>query len=103
MAKQRITTTQLQRLAQYQQQLDTTIEYVSDWSLAALRKEAKEANEAVALCSQEIDGVAADGTYNYMAESEWVLLAEVVEFVLGVRESCKKLTERQLDVVEGVA
>ena len=104
MAKPEVTTEQLNQLAQYQKRLDWTVEYISPdcWSLAGLRKEAAEFNQNAADCWVSLDGEEPDGTFDDQTEAEWLFYAEVINYCISVRKNCKKLTEAQLDVVEGV-
>ncbi len=104
MPKSAVAVDQLNQLAAYQQQLDFTIEYVSPecWTLNSLRRELVEAQVGVRACDEDIDGVPADGTFDDAPKAHWELMAEVIGYVIDVRSNCRRLTEAELDVVEGL-
>lgn len=103
--RRKVTIEELRQLAQYQQQLDWTIEYVSPdcWTLSQLRKESVEMKQNAADCWVSIDGEEPDGTFDGQTQAEWLFYAEVIDYVIGIRAACKKLTEGQLDIIEGTA
>ena len=64
--------TAINTLKQLQSTIDTTVEYVTGWTVAELSKELTDIAGYIDVCNNGIDGHPADGTADDMDLAEWL-------------------------------